>query len=155
MQVIKSIRLNEVLVLQDTPSSTVAISSVVGFDSQVEIAAGTVATATTCDSAVVLGDPVRFNSDGKAFSCLATNYSNVNMIGVCVIKLTQTMCVIRVGGKTSAIYSNLVRNDDYFVGLTGGLVNTIPGSGTFTLRVGTAYDSQSLVIYKGIATKRS
>lgn len=159
-RVIKSIRLNRALVYQDD-SGTIAASSVVGlssvsyFASQVVIDAGVFGTAVSCDSGVSLGDPVRFDSNGKAFQALATNYSNVNFIGLCVLKETQTSCHIRLAGKTSAIYSNLVRNDDYFVGLTGGVVNTIPGSGTFTLRVGTAYDSQSIVIFKGIATKRS
>lgn len=141
--------INDNLALIDFPTSTNVTASDVDFY------AGVMQRGVSCHSGVNAGDPVRMTTANLAIRALATNVSNANFVGICVLKETQTMCTIRFAGQTSAIYSNLITNADYYLSTAGGITDTAPGSGTVVLRAGTAFTSQNLVIYKGIMTQKA
>ena len=131
-------------------------SDVIGLTTAISSMDPNLVAAVACNTSVFVGAPVRM-SGATAVNAIATSYSGANFIGICVNKPTDSTCDVRVGGITSAIYSGLTINADQLLSdRSAGFINeTQVGSGNISLRVGTAFDSQRVIIFKGAMTRRA
>ena len=120
-------------------------------------AASLVLTNVPCEAAALLGHAVRMSA-GTAVRAYADDYDNANSIGVIERKITATLCDIRVLGVTPAIYAGLNETKEYFLSDTvqGEVTVVAPTvSGSVVVRIGQPYDSQRLLVIKGVRVVRS
>lgn len=110
-----------------------------------------------CDATVFVGAAVKMVA-GTAFNALADSLTNSNVIGIAEVKVSATVCHIRVLGVSPAIYSGLDETKEYFLSDTvaGQITTTAPStSGHIILRVGQPFSGTKLLVLKGIRIERA
>lgn len=119
--------------------------------------ANTVLRGVDCDASVYVGAVVRV-SGGVAFNAIADSLANSNMIGIVESKGSSVTCDIRVSGVTAnTIFSGLDETKEYYLSATvEGEVTLLPPttSGSVLLKIGQPFDSESMLVSKGIRTVR-
>lgn len=119
--------------------------------------ANTVLRNIACDVSVYIGAAVRIQSE-VAYNALADSFANSNIIGIVESKGTTSTCDIRVTGVTEGtIYSGLDETKEYYLSATveGEITLSPPtNSGDILLRVGQPFSPTSMLVNKGIRTKR-
>jgi hypothetical protein len=102
----------------------------------------------TCDSTVSVGNIVRLN--GSTFiNALADGFTNSKAIGICVSKTDPTTCDVQVTGFTDTIFAGLTSETNYFLSdSTAGAITSTPptASGSYVIRIGTAYETNKIII---------
>lgn len=118
---------------------------------------GIVVPNVTCNEDVYLGAAVYMDSSEVAQNAIATSIDTSNVLGIVEAKQSDTLCTVRVSGKTESVFSGLDVANTYYLSDTtpGALQTAIPTqSGHVKLRLGQAFNANSLVYIKGEAVIR-
>ena len=110
-----------------------------------------------CLSSVYIGAFVRMTSSGVAVNALADSFSNSNVIGLVEDKISDTVCTLRVSGRSKPIYSSLDPSLEYFLSDTvpGALQTSVPtASGHIKLKLGQPFSSSVFLMSKGERVER-
>lgn len=109
-----------------------------------------------CNAAVAIGSVVRMAS-GVAELAVGDTLANSNFIGIVEAKSSATLCTIRVSGVSeNNIFSGLDEEKEYYLSTTTlGALTAIPPTSGIMVRVGQPFDSQSMLVLKGMRIKRS
>jgi hypothetical protein len=111
-----------------------------------------------CDSSVYIGAWVRMDGTGTAFNAIASSSATANIIGICESKSSATLCNIRVGGVSLALYAGLDPTKDYFLSpsVAGGMQTTPPSaSGQVMIKLGQPFSATQFLPLKGPLVIRS
>lgn len=103
-----------------------------------------------CDSGVAVGDWVRMNGSDVAVGAQADSIANANVFGVVESKDSSTVCNIRIGGISTAIFSGLDQTTEYFLDVTtAGAMATLPpglGSGGVAISLGKPFSATKFAV---------
>lgn len=111
-----------------------------------------------CDPSVNVADWVRMDGSGVAVKALADGVANSNIIGLVEFKTTTALCNIRVLGVSEPHFVGLDETKEYFLSDTvaGAMGTAVPtAAGHIVLKVGQPFDSQRILVLKGLRMQRS
>jgi hypothetical protein len=101
-----------------------------------------------CDSSVYLGSAVYMDA-GVAKNAIANDVNKAKVIGVCVAKLSSTVCNIALNGLTGELYTGLDDKKYLFLSATvaGGLQQVpVSGAGQYIVPIGQPFTAKRVKI---------
>jgi hypothetical protein len=105
-----------------------------------------------CTTSVAVGDVVYINPSNIADQALADTVASANALGTCEVKISTTVCNVRVLGVTGTFYTGLDPTLEYYLSdVTPGAITTTPPTlpGHVVLKIGQPFSDTRFFVLKG------